>query len=423
MKMLYITPAFQHPQVRGPNRHYHFVRELSQRHEITLLTVVRSNIPDEAMQEMKSYVHEMYLFDASETARTSTDKALSSVPAVGRQLSQDLLLRRAVSEMRETFERLLREGSFDVVLFHGKSVFPVIEEAYDLPTVTDFCDATSMRIKSKIDYAPTARRPLLALRYQQIRRREQEIIEKTPYQAFISSRDREAILGPESTAEVIPNGLDLSYWKRKTFSREPKSLLFTGVMDYAPNEDAALYLIDEILPLLKREAPDVKIYIAGRSPTAALLERGEQHPEIIVTGWVDDMRDYLEKAAIFVSPLRYASGMQNKLQEALAMELPIVTTSVAAAGLRIDGQDAPLFVGDGAEEFAQRTLELLERPDEQARLAAASRQFAEQYFDWARSALQLEMMCFDAVAQHKARASVGQQLIANNEQSTEIVSP
>ena len=402
MKMLYITPAFQHPNVRGPNRHYHFVRELSQRHEITLLTVARSDIPQEAMQEVTSYTHKLYVFDASGTAQTSTSKALSSVPAVGRQLSQDLLLRRTVAEMRETFERLLREESFDVVLFHGKSVFPVIEEAYDLPTVTDFCDATSMRIKTKIDYAPIAKRPLLALRYQKVRRRERDIIEKTPYQAFISSRDREAVLGPEATAEIIPNGLDLNYWKRRNFTRDPKSLLFTGVMDYAPNEDAAVYLIDEILPLLRTQVPDVKIYIAGRSPTPALLERGEQHPEVIVTGFVDDMRDYLERATIFVSPLRYASGMQNKLQEALAMEVPIVTTSVAAAGLRINGQNAPLYVGDGAEQFAQRTLELLQRPDEQARLAAASRQFAEKYFDWARSAMQLEKMCFDAVAQHEA---------------------
>ena len=406
MKMLYITPAFQHPNVRGPNRHYHFIRELSQRHKITLLTVARSDIPHEAMQEMRSYTHKLYIFNAGRTAQTSTSKALSAVPAVGRQISQDLLLRRTVAEMRETFERLLREESFDVVLFHGKSVFPVIEEAYDLPTVTDFCDATSMRIKTKIDYAPIAKRPLLALRYQQVRRRERDIIEKTPYQAFISSRDREAILGPEATAEVIPNGLDLNYWKRRNFSREPKSLLFTGVMNYAPNEDAAIYLIDEILPLLKTELPDVKIYIAGRSPTPALLERGEQHPEVIVTGYVDDMRDYLERATIFVSPLRYASGMQNKLQEALAMEVPIVTTSVAAAGLRIDGQNAPLYVGDGAEQFAQRTLELLERPDEQARLAAASRQFAEEYFDWARSAMQLEKMCYDAAVQHEAATAL-----------------
>jgi len=358
------------------------------------------------MREMTSYTQDLYIFDASAAARTSTDKALSSVPAVGRQMSQDMLLRRTVADMRETFERLLREELFDVVVFHGKSVFPVIEAAYDLPTVTDFCDATSMRIKAKIDYAPLAKRPLLALRYQQIKNREQSIIAKTPYQAFISSRDREAILGVESTAEVIPNGLDLQYWKRRNFDREPNSLIFTGVMDYAPNHDAAVYMIEEILPLIKQKVQEVKLYIAGRSPRPALLEKASTHPEVIVTGFVDDMRDYLEKAAIFVSPLRYASGMQNKLQEALAMEMPIVTTSVAAAGLQIDGQNAPLYVGDGAEQFAQRTVELLQQPDEQLRLAAASRQFAEDYFDWAHSAMQLEKMCFDAVANFEEKTAL-----------------
>ncbi|MDX1412850.1 MAG: glycosyltransferase [Candidatus Promineifilaceae bacterium] len=406
MRMLYITPAFQHPKVRGPNRHYHFIRELSERHEITLLTVARSEIPAHAMEEMRTYTKEMYLFDASASAETSTNRMVSSVPAVGRQISQDLLLRRTVADMRETFERLRQEESFDVVVFHGKSVFPAIEMPYDLPTVTDFCDATSMRIKSKIDFAPLVKRPLLALRFQQVKNREKNIIEKTPYQAFISSRDREAILGPESKAQVIPNGLDLQYWKRRSYNHERNSLIFTGVMDYAPNHDAAVYLIDEILPLLKPEIPDVKIYIAGRSPKPTLQEKAKPNPEVIITGFVDDMRDYLEKAAIFVSPLRYASGMQNKLQEALAMELPTITTSVAAAGLRIEGQDAPLVVADDAQQFAQRTLELLQNPDEQKRLAAESRQFAEQYFDWAHSARQLEQMCIDAVAQHQAAVAL-----------------
>lgn len=222
------------------------------------------------------------------------------------------------------------------------------------------------------------------------------MLNKTPYQAFISSRDREAVLGPDTPAEVIPNGLDLQYWKRRTPDREPRSLVFTGVMDYAPNDDAAIYLINEILPLIKPEIPDVKIYIAGRDPTPAVQELGARHPEVIVTGFVDDMRDYLERATIFASPLRYASGMQNKLQEALAMEVPIVTTTVSAEGLQIDGKDAPLLVAAGAEQFAQKVIELLQDPDEQARLAAGGRQFAEDYFDWSHRTGQLEQMCQEA---------------------------
>lgn len=397
MKIMYITPAFQHPKVRGPNRHYHFIRELSQRHEITLLTLDRSEIPMAALTELTSYTEKLFVFDASRDAYTSVSKAVASMPVVGRQLGQSIVLQTAVQQMKATFQRLMANGDYDVVLFHGKSVFPVIKDTFSVPTVTDFCDATSMRIKTKMGFSSKAKVPLLSMRYRQIRQLEREMVAQTPHLAFISYRDREAILGPHSSSEVIPNGIDLEYWKRRTHHPQPNCLVFTGVMNYAPNEDAALYLIDEILPLLKPQVPDIEIIIAGRDPTPALLERGRRHPEVEITGFVDDMRDYLERATVFAAPLRYASGMQNKIQEAFAMELPVVTTSVSSEGLRLDGQDAPLYVGNTAQQFAQRVVELLGSPDEQTRLASEGRQFAEKFFVWSRSAAQLEKMCFDAI--------------------------
>ncbi len=197
---------------------------------------------------------------------------------------------------------------------------------------------------------------------------------------------------------IIPNGLDLQYWRRRSNDPRPNCLIFTGVMSYAPNEDTALYLIDQILPRLKQSLPDLELIIAGRDPTPALLERGGRHPEVTITGFVDDMRDYLEQASVFVAPLRYASGMQNKIQEALAMEIPVVTTSVVAAGFQMgDGREAPLYMADGPAAFAEKVVSLLGQPAEQARLAREGRQFAEKYFDWSRSARQLEQMCFAAI--------------------------
>ena len=118
-----------------------------------------------------------------------------------------------------------------------------------------------------------------------------------------------------------------------------------------------------------------------------------------MTGFVEDLRDYLEQAAVFVAPLRYASGMQNKLQEALAMEIPIVTTSIAAEGLRAaDGVDVPVYVADQDEAFARRVVELLGRPDEQKRLAIQGRVFAQEHFSWVRSAEQFERMCLQAIS-------------------------
>jgi glycosyltransferase involved in cell wall biosynthesis len=113
------------------------------------------------------------------------------------------------------------------------------------------------------------------------------------------------------------------------------------------------------------------------------------------------MRPYLEQATIFAAPLRYASGMQNKIQEALAMEVPVVTTSIVAAGLQVDGgEKPPVYVADEPQEFAGQIVDLLGQESERARLAAEGRQFAKKNFDWSRSAKQLEQMCIEAIGEN-----------------------
>lgn len=399
MRMLYIIPTFQHPKVRGPDRHYRFIRELSQRHEITLLTLVRSKISPEAMAEMAAYTEQIFTFAVNGAGN-----------GIGR-IGQMWQLRASVAEMKKTFSRLARQGDYDLLLFHGKDCAAVLDEVKDLPVVIDFCDATSMRVRARMSHVGPARRLALGARYLQVRQIEQKMIRKTPHVAFISGRDREAILGSpplggEEGTEVIPNGLDLQYWRRRSNNPRPNCLIFTGVMSYAPNEDTALYLIDQILPRLKQSLSNLELIIAGRDPTPALLERGRRHPEVTITGFVDDMRDYLEQASVFVAPLRYASGMQNKIQEALAMEIPVVTTPVVAAGFRMgDDQEAPLYVAGGPAAFAEKVVSLLGQPAEQARLAREGRQFAEKYFDWSRSARQLEQMCFEAIQRISDKAN------------------
>jgi glycosyltransferase involved in cell wall biosynthesis len=398
MRILYITPSFQHPKMRGSLRHYYFIRELSQRHAITLLTLTNSMVPAEVMAEMTSYTEQIFTFKTNGAADAQANSPKKSLLFSGSRLKQIRKLRAEVRQMKKTLTELVRQGAYDLLLFHGKDCFAAIEDWDDLPMVVDFCDATSMRVWTKMRYVSLAERPLLALRYLQVRQVEQKLIKKTPHLAFISRRDREAILGPDSKAEVVPNGVDLQYWQRKTNSPRPNRLVFTGVMNYAPNEDAALYLIEKILPRLRQSISDLEIFIVGRDPSPALLERARHCPEVTITGFVDDLRPYLEEATMFVAPLRYASGMQNKIQEALAMGVPIITTPIVAAGLRVEGgEEPPLYVADGERQFADTIVNLLGQEAERARLAAAGRRFAEKYFVWSQSARQLEQMCLDAV--------------------------
>lgn len=397
MRILYITPTFQHPKVRGSLRHYYFIRELAQRHAITLLTLERSPIAAEALAEMATYTERLLTFKVNPPAQSAVGKLVKRLPLIGNQAAQQLALRQSVAAMKSAFQQLLREEQFDLVLFHGKDCFPVIAGWHALPLVIDFCDATSFRIRTKMRHVNGAMAALLRLRYLQVRQVERKMVQNTAQVAFISQRDRAAILGDNSQAAVIPNGIELAYWTRRSHSPEPNCLIFTGVMDYAPNEDAALHLIDLILPHIRPHVPDLKVIIAGRNPSAALRERAQQYPDVQVTGFVDDMRDYLEKATVFVAPLRFGAGMQNKLQEALAMEVPIVTSSLGANGLSVEeGEELPLYAADEAETFAKQVIQLLNQPAERLRLAQAGRRFAQKHFDWARSAQQLEQMCVAA---------------------------
>lgn len=400
MKILYITPAFQHPLVRGPHRCYHFIRELSPRHEITLLTLKRSEIPAKALQEVASYLKEMRIIEAANGSGSLEGENGGALGGLGRKLQNEAGFRAALAEMKQAFREMVQQKEYDLILFHGKSVFPVIEDWQGLPLVIDFCDATSMRFRERMKFDGWLKRLLLIRRYREFKKIEKKLIAKSPHVAFISARDRDAsVEAVKNGFKIIPIGVDLEFWKRKNRNPGKRTIIFTGVMNYRPNEDAALYLIREILPRALPGAPDLEVLIVGRDPTAALKQAAAKYPKnVTVTGFVEDVRTYLERAALFVAPIRYGSGIQNKVLEAFAMEVPVLCTPVVAEGLRIDErQQLPVKVAEGREKFAAELVGLLNQPEVLASLARQGREYVEQHFVWSHSAELLEKMCLEAL--------------------------
>lgn len=403
MRILYIVPSLQHPQVRGANRHYHFVKELSKRHQITLLSLVRSKVKPEALEEMRSLTENLLTFNVNGESDSSLAAGLGKVPVIGNYVAKSIKMRAGVREMRQAFLELVRKESFDIVLFHGKSVFPVIADWSGLPIVTDFCDATSLRIRTSMRYNNLLKRPFYYWKLRRMAQLEKKLIEKSSTVAFISNRDREAILGPDDRSEILPLGVDHEFWSRSRKGCDKNCIVFTGVMDYAPNHDAAICLIENILPKLRRQLSDFKIMIVGRDPKPELLARAKQHPEIVVTGFVEDVRPYLEQATVFAAPVRFASGTQNKVLEAMAMEVPVVATRVVSDGLYIDEYGAPpLLLADDDQQFADAIAKLLGEANERNRLAREGQTFVKSYFNWTSSAARLERMCERALSERQA---------------------
>lgn len=396
MKILYLTNSVQHPAMQSTFRHYYFLRELGRNHDITLLTLTKAPVPAAVLDELRSHAARVHVIDAARAARSHAPPLLRAAAGIARKARNGMRESRAVRDMRKTFLRLLREEQFDVVVLHGHNIFRVIDGWSDLPIVIDACDATSMLIRGRLQYAAAPTRPLHWLRYLHTRRIERRMLRATPHVSFISCRDREAAPGPASTAVVIPNAVDLDYWTRTSRAPEPDTLIFHGAMDYRPNVDAALQLIRKIMPRMRAVIPAVRLVIAGRDPAAELVDAGASAPGVVVTGRVEDVRPFLARACVYAAPLRFGAGQQNKLLEAMAMQVPIVTTSNGASGLRVGPADPPVITAERVEAFTDAVLRLLEDPAERLRLGIAGRSYIAEYFNVARSVRLLEDMCVAA---------------------------
>lgn len=391
MRILYVLPALRHPALRGELRHYHFVRILGRRHPVTLVALSRTAVPVEVLDELRGYTERVAIVDASPEG---AEPGRASFPA---RLAKARRYRRAVAHMRTTLHALARDTPFDVVLVHGTRIHRVLDGLPPLPVVVDMCDASCLRLRRGLMHGGVADLPVRLFRYWQMRRLESRLSAVARHIAFISGRDRDAVMRTRPGGAVVPNGVDLGYWTR-TRPGEARHLIFTGVMDYPPNADAALYLMTRLLPEIRRAVPGIETIVAGRDPLPALVRAARSQPGVTVTGSVEDLRPYLERAAVFVAPLRFASGMQNKLLEAMAMELPVVTTPLAADGLRVDAADPPLRVGQCTSELAGHVIDLLRNADARRDLGVLGRAFVSRHFEWEHGARLLERLCLDAVA-------------------------
>jgi glycosyltransferase involved in cell wall biosynthesis len=167
-------------------------------------------------------------------------------------------------------------------------------------------------------------------------------------------------------------------------------------MDYPPNVDAAIHLVEDMLPRIQAAVPTAHVTIVGRDPSSGVRSLGARSG-VTVTGYVDDVRPYLERASVFAAPIRFGAGIQNKVLEALAMGVPVVATPLAADGLRTEeGASPPIDIARGAATAAERIVARLRLAADGAEADPALRQYVADHFDWDRNADHLERILMDA---------------------------
>ena len=194
---------------------------------------------------------------------------------------------------------------------------------------------------------------------------------------------------------VIENGAAKAFFERTDAQLEPHTMVFTGLFTHAPNAQAAEYFLNAIFPLILAQIPDARIYFVGKAPPARLARRASD--KVIITGFVEDVRPYLDRAQVFVIPLLSGGGIRGKALEAMAMRKPIVTTTVGVEGIRLAHRRSALFA-DSPSQFADCVIELFQRPELAAELGTRAFQVACEHYAWVTKGQDLDRSLRHVVA-------------------------
>jgi sugar transferase (PEP-CTERM/EpsH1 system associated) len=379
MRVAFFTPYLPYPpDAGGKIRSYYLLQALALRLEVDLFTVYDGDGPSRKdVEALQKHCREVVLFRLERTWRTR-DRIWRTISPIPRSVSYF-----CTPASLAQAEKRLREGGYDAVIADELSMTPYAELTAEVPRLI---------MRQKVDsahYREMARariwgieKALDLIEATQLRRYER--IKMPLFQAFLACSRQDAALirrdAPGIPAVVIANGADLSQFTPPDRPRaaEP-TLLYVGSMHYYPNVDAVQFFFQEVYETIRREVPGVRVQIVGHNPPPPIQELARL-PGVEVTGSVPDVRPYYGRATVFIVPLRLGGGTRLKVVEAMAMQLPVVSTTVGAEGLDTHPGEN-ILIADDAASFAANVLRLLTDADLSARLASGGQALARRY-DW-----------------------------------------
>jgi sugar transferase (PEP-CTERM/EpsH1 system associated) len=407
----------------GRVRSLQIISALSQRHRVTLVTTHGSGDDPGGLQHALPGCHRVYSIPF-----TVPKKGDSHFPlAVARSwLSRDPvdLWKWRVAEVRDLVNRLVDEGTIDVCISDFLFAAANVPIGGPVPVVL-FEHNVEYLIWQRLSALESnpARRALFELEWRKLRRRERAICRQADLTIAVSSEDRDrlAALAPGAQITAIPTGVDTNYFRPSSRPEIPGRLVFTGSMDWQPNEDAVTYFADAILPRIRKEIPMASFAIVGRRPNAKVKAIAER-AGILVTGTVDDVRPYIVEAAVYVVPLRAGGGTRLKIFEALAMQKPVVSTSVGAEGLGLTpGQH--FIAANDPETFAREVVSLIKEPIRRHILGRAGRELVETHYSWPHIAHVFERACEQAVISHESPSTADHRAHLSRKRSAGLRGP
>lgn len=384
MKIFVLLSRVPFPLDKGDKlRAYHQLKALHKHHELVLCCLSDSNPSEEAVAETRKICSELHVF------RLSRFRILLN-------LAFSIFSRKPVQVMyfyqrpvHRKITALIEATAPDHIYCQLIRTAEYVKNEHNYTKTIDYQDALSKGMDRRAEKARWPFREIYAAERRRLIAYENIIFEYFEAKTIISEEDRRYIYHPErKDIAIITNGIDTEFFRKGTPETPKYDLIFTGNMSYPPNIETAEYIVQQVLPLLQKQIPGTTLLLAGSSP-ARRVKTLAAAEGVTVSGWMDDIRDAYRAGKVFLAPMQIGTGLQNKLLEAMAMELPCVTSTLANKALQAHHGEA-IAVEDDAESCASRLFDLLTNPEARNEMGVKGRTYVTAHFSWQAAARALE---------------------------------
>ena len=409
MHILWIKTELLHPVDKGGRiRTYQMLRALARQHEVTYLALDDGTAAANAVAKAPEYCTRVEVVPFTPPAKGSPGfysallgNLFSSLPYA--------IARYEVPELRERIRTICRQRNVDVVVCDFLAPSINVPDDLGVPVILFQHNVEAMIWER---HALVATNPLkkayLAEQWRRMKRFEAAECRRVSSVVAVSVQDAEVFRRDYGVADApdVPTGVDTDYFVRQPdVRRTPGSMVFTGSMDWMPNEDGIAWFVESILPRIRSAVPSATLTIVGRNPTAKVKALQSAELGVNVTGSVPDVRPYLASHQLFVVPLRVGGGTRLKIYEGMTMGLPTVSTTIGAEGLPVvDGEH--LVLADDPHSFAGACIALLNDPARCAAMGDAADGYVREHFGWDGVAKRFSEFCQAAIPVAPALLSV-----------------
>ena len=388
MRILQITPRVPFPLDEGGKIGiYNITKFLSLRgHRITMITFDPSLGEDKDYPELTKYC-ELYLVQ-----KNLNNNAFNIIGSLFSNESYNI--RKYYSrEMSEKVFSLLTTDKFDIVHIDGLHMARygvLIKKFFDLPVVLREHNIESIIMKRVSENAENILvKNFARLQYKKIYNYEKSIVEKFDKCIVITKEDEKVLkqMNPRAITTVIPAGVDSDFFNPLDIKEEDFTIVFVGSLEWYPNVDGVIWFLNKVYPIVKHKIPFLRFYVVGKNPPESVLSFNS--PDIAVTGYVEDVREYIAKSNLVVVPLRIGGGMRIKILESMAMGKAVVSTTIGAEGIEA-ANNKEIILADTELDFANAVVNILSDKEKRKRIGENALRLVNDKYTWGKVAERFE---------------------------------